>query len=208
VLLRPGEDGVQLVVAQLTDRAPGRNPPVPQRLGEPHVPNACDQTLVEQGLANEARRVHLSNAWDEIRDVGVLGKEIRTEVAEWPALQCEHRPVPLASLPIAPAQHEPREPPQRRAARIEPPAATHAEMATEDDVAFESQEQMLPHRFDALEHASVEDARDAGRLPSRVRALDLEPLSYERLKEHRRPVERIALRHRSSRARLRARAGR
>ena len=47
-------------------------------------------------------------------------------------------------------------------------------MAPQHDAAFEPQKQMLADGVDALEHPAIDDARDAGRLAARIRALRLD----------------------------------
>ena len=68
-------------------------------------------------------------------------------------------------------------------------------MAAEHDAALEAEKQMLADGVDALEHPSVEHARDAGRLASRVRALGLDPVADEGADARRGPVDRVSLGH-------------
>jgi hypothetical protein len=58
------------------------------------------------------------------------------------------------------------------------------------------EQEMLPDRLDALEHAAVDRSRDTRRLALRVRARRLDPLADERLEPRGRAAERITLRHR------------
>ena len=81
------------------------------------------------------------------------------------------------------------------AARLDPPAPGHAQMAPHDDPAFEPEQEMLADGLDRLEHAPVDALRDTGRLAARVRRLDLEPLPDERLQAAGSTMKRVALGH-------------
>ena len=54
---------------------------------------------------------------------------------------------------------------------------------------------MLADRVDALEHASVDDPRDAGRQPARIRALGLDALADERPQTGSGAMDGVALGH-------------
>jgi hypothetical protein len=64
-----------------------------------------------------------------------------------------------------------------------------------DQAAVEAEEQVLPDRFDRLQHPAVDLRSDPGGLCTRVRGLDLEPLPDERLEAPGRAVECVPLGH-------------
>jgi hypothetical protein len=68
-------------------------------------------------------------------------------------------------------------------------------MAAESHPALETQQEMLADRLDALEHASVENTRDACGPAAWMRALGLDPISYERLELRRCSMKNIAFWH-------------
>ena len=111
------------------------------------------------------------------------------------AAELEHGAVPehaLATLARStshgrPARASPRGP--------QLPAAAHPQVAAQDEPALELEQQVLPDRLDALEPAAVEPGREPQRLGARVRRLDLEPLTDERLQPRRRSVEAVSLGH-------------
>lgn len=152
---------------------------MPERLRKPHVPDPGDEALVEQRLPEQTRLIGRTEARDEVGDIGLVRQKVRPERSQRPVVEREHGAVPLCGLPLPAPQHEPREAAPHGVARLEPPPTTHSQMAAENQAALEAQEEVLADRFDALEHASVEDARDTGGLPARVRALGFDPISHE-----------------------------
>jgi hypothetical protein len=71
-------------------------------------------------------------------------------------------------------------------------------VAPEHDPALEAEEQVLPDRLDAFEHASVEDTGNSRGLPSWMRALDVQTLSHERLQSLGGSMQRVSLGHPTS----------
>ena len=52
---------------------------MPERLGAPDVPDPGDQALVEQRVAELARRMLAAQARDHRLEVGRLGEDVRAE---------------------------------------------------------------------------------------------------------------------------------
>ena len=82
-----------------------------------------------------------------------------------------------------------------RSARLDPPAARHAQVAAEHEPALETEEEVLPDGLDRLEQAPVETLRELLPGGPRMRRLDLDSLSGEHLEPTGRPVERVSLWH-------------
>src|SRR4249919_3945574 len=68
-------------------------------------------------------------------------------------------------------------------------------MTAEDDAALEAEQQVLPDRVHGVESATVEDARDAGRQSTRVRAPGFDALSDEDPKARGGAMDRVAFGH-------------
>src|SRR6185437_8273978 len=117
-----------------------------QRLRLPEVPDPGDAALVEQGVADLARRGLRAQPLDHPVEVGRLGEDVRPEQPDAPlvAPELEHRPVPEHTLVRVAAQHEPRLPDASGAARLDAPAAAHPQMAVELEPAVEAQQEILP----------------------------------------------------------------
>jgi hypothetical protein len=81
------------------------------------------------------------------------------------------------------------------AARLDPPAPGHAQMAPHNDAAFEREQEMLADSLDRLEYPPVDAFRDTGDPAAGVRRLDFEPLPDERLQTTRSTMKRVALGH-------------
>jgi len=152
----------------------------PERLGHPHVPNPGDEPLIPERLAEPAVARAPQPRHDRV-DVELLGEHVLTQPADAPGLERQYRPVPEHALELIAAEDEPRQSCARLAARLDLPAAGHAQVAADDDAALEPEQQILADRVHRLEHAAVHAGGDAGRLCARVRGLDLEPLPNERL---------------------------
>src|SRR3712207_3874379 len=71
-------------------------------------------------------------------------------------------------------------------------------MASQHEIAFEAEQEVLPDRLDALEPPAVELRCEPRRRRARVRRLDLHALAHERLQATRRAVQRVPLRHGTS----------
>ena len=128
-------------------------------------------------------------------DVELYAEHVWPEPPQRPAVDRQHRAVPLHRLERVAAQHEPRTSDARRPSRLHAPAPVHPEVTADDEPALEAQQQVLPDRFDRLEHAAVDRLRDPGGLPARIRRARLDPLADERLQAPRCAVERITLGH-------------
>jgi hypothetical protein len=195
----------ELGVADVPELRPRRDSRVPERLGEPHVPDAGDETLIDERLAHEARLVDTAKSGEDLVEASPRREQVGAERPRPTVLEPEHGAVPLRCLPLAPAQDEPRPPSTwHTGARLQAPAPVHAEMATEDDAALEAQEEVLADGVHGFEAASVDDPGDAGREASRVRALGLDTLSDENLEALRDAMDRVAFGHGTTRAPARA----
>jgi hypothetical protein len=188
---------MQLVVGDVSERRPRRDPNLPEHLGEPRVPDPRDDALIDERLADDPSFVLASKAGDDVWDVDVLGKQVRAEIPYGRvATQREHRPVPLHGLPLAASKDEPRRP---AASCFVPspdsPASVHPQMAPHDDTVLEAQHEVLPDRLDLLETAPVDRPRHAGDEPAGVRALRLDAVADEHLQLSRDPVEGVSLGH-------------
>jgi hypothetical protein len=115
-----------------------------------------------------------------------------------PGLERQHGAVPEDPFELVAAQDEPGQPgpDSPGVATLDSPATRHAEVAAYNDPTFEAEQQVLAHRLDRLENAAVDAVCDAGHLPARVRRLDLQPLTDERLQPAGGAVQSIALGHR------------
>src|SRR5712691_2531102 len=71
-------------------------------------------------------------------------------------------------------------------------------MRAKDDVAFESQDQVLADRLDRLEPPPVEHRRELFHSRAWVRRLDVELLADERLQTACRAVDRVSFGHRGN----------
>lgn len=96
--------------------------------------------------------------------------------------------------------------PASRAA-FDAPAATHPQMAANDDRAVEAQEEVLTDRLDVLEHPSVDDTRHAGREPAWMWAFGRDATAYKHLQTGGSTMKRISFRHMAQGARKASRSG-
>ena len=90
------EHRTQLLVGDVAERAPRRDTRVPQCFRLPHVPDACDDALVEHGIADLARPRLDVEAREHRVELGWLREDVRAKVRRAPAVACEleHRAVP------------------------------------------------------------------------------------------------------------------
>ena len=156
---------------------------MPERLGEPHVPDAGDEPLVDERLADESRLIGAPQARDDRATCSVVGREqIGPELAR-PAASPNASTGPfhcVASHSLV-AQDEPR---QRRAAaglrrcRTRQRPVMRRWLLTTTSPS-KRRRRFFPTASDALEHAAVDRARDTRRQPARVRALGLDALTDE-----------------------------
>jgi len=153
---------------------------VPERLSEPHVPDPCHEPLVHERLADEPRLVGSAEPGDDLVGARARREEIWPEATRDTVSQREHRTVPLCRLPFASAQDEPRgAPPPDVGTPADTPAAVHAQVAPDDYVTLEAQEQVLPDSVHGLEQAAVDGRRHTGHSAARIRALGLQALAHE-----------------------------
>jgi hypothetical protein len=185
VLLREPKSPLELLVADVAEHPPGRDARVPERLGEPHVPDPGNEPLVEESLPDDALRIREAKPTNHILDLGLRGEQIRAKSPDGALVEREDRSVPLPRLPRASPEHEPRAAACGRATSLDPPTAAHPQVAANDDASLEPEQEVLPDRLHALEHTTVDGLRYFRRQALRVRALGLDPLPDERLEERR-----------------------
>jgi len=107
----------------------------------------------------------------------------------------QHGAVPEHGLVLAAAQDEPRLPRPCGTATLDAPAAAHPQVAAQNEAPVEVEEEVLPHRFHALEPPYVEPLRQPLDRGPRMRRLDLHALADENLQPTGRPVQRIPFGH-------------
>ena len=92
----------------VSGRDPRRQPPVPEELGEPQVPDPGDEPLVEEGIAEETRRARCDDPPRERVGVRACREQIRAEPEVGAGREPERRAVPESRLELRAAQDEPR----------------------------------------------------------------------------------------------------
>ena len=179
----------------------GESCAVPERLGEPHVPDPGDERLVEERLAERARAVGAHACRASIASSAAARSRMSgPSRASARVVQLEHRPVPEDGLDArrraARATGVPDAPLARAGA---PPAAGHAQVRAHDDAAREPKQQVLADRLDRLEHAARRpcSATRVGRARGCGDSAAI-ALADERLQPMRRAVQRVALGHGSN----------
>ena len=140
-------------------RRPARAPTA--RRGPPRAPrpSTCSRSPRRRAGAAAPRRAGGRRAAARARPRPPSSNSLREDVRpepppHRPPLDLEHGAVPEHCLLLAAAQDEPRPADARRAARLDAPAAGHAQVAPHDDAALEAQQEVLADRLDALEHAA------------------------------------------------------
>lgn len=157
-----------------------------------------DEALVEKRLARLTALVGGAKSGERGLQVGRLGHDVGAETAESlrpAARHLEHGAVPEDRLALAASEDEPGRPERARVRSLNAPAPARAQVAPEGQPALEAQEEVLPHRLDALEAAPVEPGRDPEHRGARMRRLDRDDLPLERPQPLGRAVEGVALRH-------------
>ena len=190
------ERAAAIVLADVAEPQPRRELHLPQRLGEPHVPDPGDERLVEQRLAERARRRRRrACARASRRTRG--GRSRMSGPSRRSARSCSSRIGPFQRTP---STRSPRSTshglPTRRSPRgrtDQRPVIRRCERS--DDAAREPEAQVLADRLDRFERASVDRLGDARRAAARVRRLGGDALTDERLEPTRRTVQRVALGH-------------
>lgn len=195
----------QLGVGYVDELPPRRDPGSPERLGLPEVADPGHQPLIEECFADGTTLVGQAKASQHGVEVRRDGEDVGPEPAGPATVQLEDGAVPEHGFALRSAQDEPEPPARLPVPRPDLPAPPHAQVAPENETAFEVEQQVLADRLDSLEQAAVEPLRESLHLGLRVRGLDLDALSDEHLQAARRAVDRIPLGHASSMS-LRARA--
>ena len=123
-------------------------------------------------------------------------EDVRAEPPAHAVVELDDRPVPQHRFVRRAAEHEPRLAcAEVAAARVNPPAALHLQMAAQDDAALEAEEDVLAHRLDLLEHAAVQPFGDALHRRRGMRCFDFDAFADEDLQSLRDAVESISLGH-------------
>jgi signal transduction histidine kinase/HAMP domain-containing protein len=191
------ENREQLPIGHVGELPPRRHAGLPERLRLPEIADPGDEALVDDGLADLPLLRGVAEALEHPFEVGRLGKDVGPEPAQRAGApnELEHRAVPEDRLVLGAAQHEPGAADPPRAARLDAPAAGHAQVAAEHEVALEAEEQVLPDRLDGFEAASVKSVGEQPSARPGMRRLHLELLSDEDLQTGGGAVERVAFRH-------------
>ena len=166
-----------------------------KELGEPHVSDPCDDTLVEERLTEEPRRIGPVQAADHAIEVEIVREQIGPQPRYRPRVEREHGAVPLHRLPLLAAQHEPGPADVACAATFHAPASAQPEMATQRDAALEAQQQVLADGDDALQHALVDRGSDSGGPGPRMGGLGFDSLSHEHLQAGSGSMHGVTFRH-------------
>ena len=148
-------------------------------LGLPEVADPGDGALVEQRVADPARRVVLAQAAQEGALVEALGDDVGAErgeaQVEAPARlgqQLQDRAVELHDVLAVARDHQPRAPRRAMPARalgVDAPRAGHPQVRVDRQVAGEAQEQVLAVGGDRLDFAARQALRPAVLAEARVR---------------------------------------
>jgi hypothetical protein len=171
----------ELLIGDLAEGLPGRHADLPQGLRLPHVAYTGNMPLIENGVTDRTALVVASQIRDHRAEVDGLAEDVRAEPVGSSCMELEDRAVPEDSFTLAAAEHEPRTSGAPRTPRDHPPPAGHSQMAPDDVPAFETQKQVLAHRFDAEQPPPVEPPGQSRNARARVWRLDLDFLTDERL---------------------------
>src|SRR5919197_2584525 len=185
------QDRPELVARGLGDGAPWRDARLPKRLRLPDVADPGDETLIEQGIPDLARRV-AADVRDDRLQVRRLREDVRTETADGAVVELQHRAVPQHGLALGAAENEPGAAEELRTSSLQPPAPRHAQVAPQDDATLEPEEQVLSRRLDGFEPTAVEPGRELLDRSARVWRLHFEALANENLQLARGACQRIA----------------
>ena len=192
--MRGVKNVAEVLVGDLADRTPGRNAGLPEGLRLPEVPDAGNEPLVEQPVADGAAVV-TAQVRDHRGEIGRLLEDVGPEPPDGAVVELQHGAVPQHGFALRAAKDEPGTPHELRPAGADLPAARHAEVAAQDDAVLEAEEQVLSRRLDSEQHAAVEAFGKPLDRRTRMRRLDLDPLADEYLQPTRSPRQGIAFGH-------------
>lgn len=157
------DGGGERLIRDLADAEPGRHADLPKRLGHPHVPDPGDEPLLLERLA-EPELAGRAKPVDRGRHVELGREDVLPEPPDRAGVERQHRPVAEHALDRLSAEDEPRQPHSLRPSRIDAPAPAQPQVAANDDVPVEAQEEVLADGVDRLEHVAVDRLRDPSRL--------------------------------------------
>jgi hypothetical protein len=177
------------------EAAPGRELRTPERLREPHVPDAGDDRLVEQRLAEPACLIGRSHPREHAIETGRLLEDVRPEPGDRPRVQFEDGAVPEHSLGPRSAQYEPGFAGTSTTEGRHRPATRQPQVRAEHDATVEAEDQVLADRLDRLEHAAVDPLCDPAGPSPRVRRLGGDPLADQHLEASGGTVDRVPFGH-------------
>jgi hypothetical protein len=168
-------------VRDVGNAAPGRHTRPPERFRLPEVADSGNEALVEQCVADLASLILRAQAPEHRLEVGRLTEDVRAESLRDAAVELEDGTVEHRTDVLLAPEHEPRLPEDRRVAAEDAPASLHAQVAANDEAAFEVEQQVLPDRLDALESAPVQSRGQLLDGSPRMWRLDLELLPDQHL---------------------------
>ena len=193
--LRLGQDPAKLVVGEVAEWPPRREPSVPQGLRLPEIADARDEALVEQGVPERPPPILAAKVGEHPVEVGLGGEDVRPEAAESACVELQDGAAPEDGLVGRAPQDEPRTTAASCPTWNDPPAPGHAQVASEHAASFEAEQEVLPHRLDGLEPAAVEALRHSLDRRSRMGRLYLEPLTYQHGELPGRAMEAVSFWH-------------
>ena len=101
--MRGQEHTAEVVVRDLTKTDPGRCPGEEECFRPPHVPDPCDEALVEESVAELAALVVAAKPLDHAVEIGWVDHDVRAEAGELSAGELQDGAVPLHGFPLASA---------------------------------------------------------------------------------------------------------
>ena len=101
------EDVTAVGLRDIGEAKPGRELRLPERLRHPHVPDPGDEALVDQTLAERARRICPAETREHRVEVGRRCEDVRTEPGERAGVQFENRAAPEDTFELGAAEDEP-----------------------------------------------------------------------------------------------------
>jgi hypothetical protein len=171
----------ELGIGDFGEAAPRRDTCVPEGFRFPEVADAGDETLVEQGVSELSLLVFDAESLQHGVVVGRLGEDVGTEASRDSAIELENGAVEHRTDVLVTTQNEPWPAEDRCVAPQHEPTSLHAQVASENEPALETEEEVLADRLDVFEPQAVEAWSKLLHGRAWMRCLDLELLSDEHL---------------------------